>query len=65
MPDFGSEVMAEALAMAKPVYKIPIIPFSSSSQYRHQDHIDFKDYKTRVGTSYHNEITVYPTTVCS
>uniref|UniRef100_A0A671T5B2 Enhancer of polycomb homolog n=1 Tax=Sinocyclocheilus anshuiensis TaxID=1608454 RepID=A0A671T5B2_9TELE len=47
MPDFGSEVMAEALAMAKPVYKIPIIPFSSSSQYRHQDHIDFKDYKTR------------------
>uniref|UniRef100_A0A672M1G5 Enhancer of polycomb homolog n=1 Tax=Sinocyclocheilus grahami TaxID=75366 RepID=A0A672M1G5_SINGR len=45
MPDFGSEVMAEALAMAKPVYKIPIIPFSSSSQYRHQDHIDFKDYK--------------------
>lgn len=47
MPGFGSEVMAEALAMAKPVYKIPIIPFSSSSQYRHQDHIDFKDYKTR------------------
>ncbi|KAK2876147.1 hypothetical protein QQF64_005088 [Cirrhinus molitorella] len=47
MPDFGSEVMAEALAMAKPVYKIPIIPFSSSSQYRHQDHIDFKDYKTK------------------
>uniref|UniRef100_A0A8C1PN14 Enhancer of polycomb homolog n=1 Tax=Cyprinus carpio TaxID=7962 RepID=A0A8C1PN14_CYPCA len=47
IPDFGSEVMAEALAMAKPVYKIPIIPFSSSSQYRHQDHIDFKDYKSR------------------
>uniref|UniRef100_A0A8C2FKM9 Enhancer of polycomb homolog 1 (Drosophila) a n=1 Tax=Cyprinus carpio TaxID=7962 RepID=A0A8C2FKM9_CYPCA len=47
MPDFGLEVMAEALAMAKPVYKIPIIPFSSSSQYRHQDHIDFKDYKTK------------------
>uniref|UniRef100_A0A673IHQ6 Enhancer of polycomb homolog n=1 Tax=Sinocyclocheilus rhinocerous TaxID=307959 RepID=A0A673IHQ6_9TELE len=47
MPDFGLEVMAEALAMAKPVYKIPIIPFSSSSQYLHQDHIDFKDYKTK------------------
>jgi len=62
VPDFGSEVMAEALAMAKPVYKIPIIPFSSSNPYRHQDHID---YKTRVGTSYHNEITVYLTTVCS
>ncbi|KAK7122314.1 hypothetical protein R3I94_019437 [Phoxinus phoxinus] len=47
MPDFGSEVMAEALAMVKPVYKIPIMPFSSSSQYRHQDHMDFKDYKTK------------------
>ncbi|XP_052467841.1 enhancer of polycomb homolog 1 isoform X1 [Carassius gibelio] len=47
MPDCGSEVMAEALAMAKPVYKIPIIPFSSSSTYRHQDHVDFKDYKTK------------------
>ncbi|XP_016109477.1 enhancer of polycomb homolog 1-like [Sinocyclocheilus grahami] len=47
MPDFGLEVMAEALAMAKPVYKIPIIPFSSSSQYLHQDHIDFKDYKAK------------------
>lgn len=47
MPDHGSEVMAEALAMAKPVYKIPIMPFSSNSQYRHQDHMDFKDYKTK------------------
>ncbi|CAM4711748.1 unnamed protein product [Leuciscus chuanchicus] len=47
MPDFGSEVMAEALAMVKPVYKIPIMPFSSSSQYRHQDHMDLKDYKTK------------------
>ncbi|XP_051968639.1 enhancer of polycomb homolog 1-like isoform X2 [Xyrauchen texanus] len=46
-PDFGSEVMAEALAMAKPVYKIPILPFSNSTQYRHQDHMDFKDYKTK------------------
>ncbi|XP_057214389.1 enhancer of polycomb homolog 1 isoform X1 [Triplophysa rosa] len=47
MPDLGSEVMAEALAMAKPVYKIPIMPFSSNSQYRHQDPMDFKDYKTK------------------
>ncbi|XP_068566326.1 enhancer of polycomb homolog 1-like isoform X1 [Cebidichthys violaceus] len=48
MPDFGSEVMAEALAqraLVKPVYAIPIIPPSSSSQYRHQDHSDMKDYK--------------------
>ncbi|XP_051523127.1 enhancer of polycomb homolog 1-like isoform X3 [Myxocyprinus asiaticus] len=47
VPDFGSEVMAEALAMAKPVYKIPIMPFSNSTQYRHQDQMDFKDYKTK------------------
>nr|XP_040022992.1 enhancer of polycomb homolog 1 isoform X2 [Gasterosteus aculeatus aculeatus] len=48
MPDFGSEVMAEALAqraLVKPVYTIPIIPPSNSSQYRHQDHMDMKDYK--------------------
>ncbi|XP_054478964.1 LOW QUALITY PROTEIN: enhancer of polycomb homolog 1-like [Anoplopoma fimbria] len=48
MPDFGSEVMAEALAqraLVKPVYTIPIIPPSSSNQYRHQDHLDMKDYK--------------------
>ncbi|XP_062335317.1 enhancer of polycomb homolog 1-like isoform X1 [Osmerus eperlanus] len=49
MPDFGSEVMAEALAqraLVKPVYAIPI-PLSSSNQYRHQDHMDLKDYKTK------------------
>ncbi|CAJ1081664.1 enhancer of polycomb homolog 1-like isoform X1 [Xyrichtys novacula] len=48
MPDFGSEVMAEALAqraLVKPVYTIPLIPLSSSNQYRHQDHSDMKDYK--------------------
>ncbi|XP_034561936.1 enhancer of polycomb homolog 1-like isoform X2 [Notolabrus celidotus] len=48
MPDFGSEVMAEALAqraLVKPVYTIPLIPLSSSNQYRHQDHLDMKDYK--------------------
>ncbi|XP_060949858.1 enhancer of polycomb homolog 1 isoform X1 [Limanda limanda] len=48
MPDYGSEVMAEALAqraLVKPVYTIPIIPLSNSNQYRHQDHLDMKDYK--------------------
>uniref|UniRef100_A0A673Y1R7 Enhancer of polycomb homolog 1 n=1 Tax=Salmo trutta TaxID=8032 RepID=A0A673Y1R7_SALTR len=45
MPDYGSEVMAEALAqraLVKPIYKIPIIPLSNSNQYRHQDHMDMK-----------------------
>ncbi|KAM9712776.1 enhancer of polycomb homolog 1-like isoform 1-T1 [Menidia menidia] len=48
MTDFGSEVMAEALAqraLVKPVYTIPIIPLPNSNQYRHQDHLDMKDYK--------------------
>uniref|UniRef100_A0A3B3I4L6 Enhancer of polycomb homolog n=1 Tax=Oryzias latipes TaxID=8090 RepID=A0A3B3I4L6_ORYLA len=48
LPDFGSEVMAEALAqraLVKPVYTIPIIPQSISNQYRHQDHLDIRDYK--------------------
>ncbi|XP_067342441.1 enhancer of polycomb homolog 1 isoform X2 [Channa argus] len=48
LPDFGSEVMAEALAqraLVKPIYTIPIIPLSNSNQYRHQDHSDMKDYK--------------------
>lgn len=48
MPDFGADVMAEALAMAKPIYKIPIIPLPSSSQYRHQDHVELKDYRIKV-----------------
>uniref|UniRef100_A0A8K9X9A6 Enhancer of polycomb homolog n=1 Tax=Oncorhynchus mykiss TaxID=8022 RepID=A0A8K9X9A6_ONCMY len=50
MPDYGSEVMAEALAqraLVKPIYTIPIIPLSNSNQYRHQDHMDMKDYKTK------------------
>lgn len=55
MPDFGSEVMAEALAqraLVKPIYTIPIIPLSNSNQYRHQDHLDMKDYKkVRLRTS--------------
>lgn len=48
MPDYGCEVIAEALAqraLVKPVYTFPIIPLSNSNQYRHQDHLDIKDYK--------------------
>lgn len=59
MPDFGSEVMAEALAqraLVKPVYTIPIIPLSSSNQYRHQDHLDMKDYKKVRPLRIHNTL---------
>ncbi|XP_046709784.1 enhancer of polycomb homolog 1 isoform X1 [Silurus meridionalis] len=47
VPDFGADVMAEVLAVAKPIYKIPIIPLPSSSQYRHQDHVELKEYRTK------------------
>ncbi|XP_072523192.1 enhancer of polycomb homolog 1 isoform X2 [Salminus brasiliensis] len=47
MSDFGVDIMAEALAMAKPIYKIPIIPLASSNQYRHTDHVELKDYKIK------------------
>ncbi|XP_030631207.1 enhancer of polycomb homolog 1 isoform X2 [Chanos chanos] len=50
MPDFGCDVMAEAIAqraLVKPVYTIPIIPLSSGGQYRHQDHMELKDFKTK------------------
>uniref|UniRef100_A0A3Q3LV46 Enhancer of polycomb homolog n=1 Tax=Mastacembelus armatus TaxID=205130 RepID=A0A3Q3LV46_9TELE len=48
MPDFGNEVMAEALTqrvLVKPMYSIPLTPLSGSNQYRHHDHFDIKDYK--------------------
>ncbi|XP_066520703.1 enhancer of polycomb homolog 1 isoform X2 [Hoplias malabaricus] len=47
LPDFGVDVMTEALAMAKPIYKIPIIPMPSSNQYRHTEHVELKDYKIK------------------
>ncbi|XP_061111285.1 enhancer of polycomb homolog 1-like isoform X2 [Conger conger] len=46
MADFGGEIMAEVLAqraLVKPLYTVPIIP----SPYRHQDHMELKDYKPK------------------
>ncbi|KAJ8011903.1 hypothetical protein DPEC_G00063140 [Dallia pectoralis] len=46
MSDFGGEIMAEVLAqraLAKPAHIIPLVPLTN--QYRHQDHMDLKDYK--------------------
>ncbi|KAM4605643.1 enhancer of polycomb homolog 1-like isoform 2-T2 [Polymixia lowei] len=47
MSDFGGEVMAEVLAqraLVKPQI-IPLVPINS--QYRHQDHMDLKEYKSK------------------
>lgn len=47
--DFSGEIVSEILAQRqplKPAYTVPIIPLSSSSQYKHSDHLDLKDYKT-------------------
>ena len=48
MSDYGSEVMAEVLAeraLVRPQI-IPLVPLTN--QYRHQDHMDLKDYKSKV-----------------
>ncbi|KAL0965987.1 hypothetical protein UPYG_G00289100 [Umbra pygmaea] len=48
MSDFGGEIMAEVLAqraLAKPAHIIPLVPLTN--QYRHQDHMDIKEYKTK------------------
>ncbi|KAM3604678.1 uncharacterized protein V6R79_014679 [Siganus canaliculatus] len=47
MSDFGGEVMAEVLAeraLVRPQI-IPLVPLTN--QYRHQDHMDLKDYKSK------------------
>ncbi|XP_024864666.1 enhancer of polycomb homolog 1 [Kryptolebias marmoratus] len=47
MSDFGGEVMAEVLAeraLVRPQI-IPLVPLTN--QYRHQDHMDSKDYKSK------------------
>ncbi|XP_018613372.2 enhancer of polycomb homolog 1-like isoform X2 [Scleropages formosus] len=49
MADFGGEVMAEVLAqraLIKPTYTMPLIPLSSN-QFRHQDHLELKDFKPK------------------
>lgn len=48
MSDYGGEVMAEVLAeraLVRPQI-IPLVPLTN--QYRHQDHMDLKDYKPKV-----------------
>ncbi|KAI4891749.1 hypothetical protein NFI96_030067, partial [Prochilodus magdalenae] len=47
LSDFGADIMTEALTMAKPIYKIPIVPLPTGSQYRHTDHVELKDYKIK------------------
>ncbi|XP_058879245.1 enhancer of polycomb homolog 1-like isoform X1 [Acipenser ruthenus] len=46
--DFGGEIMAEVLAqrqLLKPTYTLPIIPLSNSNQFKHQDHMELKEYR--------------------
>ncbi|XP_064188437.1 enhancer of polycomb homolog 1-like isoform X2 [Anguilla rostrata] len=48
--DFGGEIMAEVLAqraLVKPAFTVPIIPLSSSAQFRLQDHMELKEYKAK------------------
>lgn len=56
MSDYGGEVMAEVLAeraLVRPQI-IPLVPLTN--QYRHQDHMDLKDYKSKVRLTIKNRI---------
>ncbi|XP_078281673.1 enhancer of polycomb homolog 1-like isoform X4 [Rhinoraja longicauda] len=46
--DFSGEILSEVMAQrqhAKPTYAVPIIPISNSNQFKHQDFMEFKEFK--------------------
>ncbi|XP_055003007.1 enhancer of polycomb homolog 1 isoform X2 [Sorex araneus] len=46
--DYNGEVLSEVMAQRqpmKPTYAIPIIPVTNSSQYKHQEAMDVKEFK--------------------
>ncbi|XP_024430641.1 enhancer of polycomb homolog 1 isoform X2 [Desmodus rotundus] len=46
--DYNGEIMSEVMAQrqpVKPTYAIPIIPISNSSQFKHQEAVDVKEFK--------------------
>lgn len=46
--DYSGEIMSEVMAQrqpVKPTYAIPIIPITNSSQFKHQDATDSKEFK--------------------
>nr|XP_012639014.1 enhancer of polycomb homolog 1 isoform X4 [Microcebus murinus] len=46
--DYNGEIMSEVMAQrqpVKPTYAIPIIPIANSSQFKHQETMDVKDFK--------------------
>lgn len=48
MGDYNGEIMSEVMAQrqpVKPTYAIPIIPITNSSQFKHQEAMDVKEFK--------------------
>ncbi|XP_036309659.1 enhancer of polycomb homolog 1 isoform X1 [Pipistrellus kuhlii] len=46
--DYNGEIMSEVMAQRQPVkpsYAIPIIPITNSSQFKHQEAVDVKEFK--------------------
>ncbi|KAM8802163.1 enhancer of polycomb homolog 1 isoform 1-T1 [Rhynchonycteris naso] len=46
--DYSGEIMSEVMAQrqpVKPTYAIPIIPITNSSQFKHQEAVDVKEFK--------------------
>uniref|UniRef100_A0A452QW41 Enhancer of polycomb homolog 1 n=1 Tax=Ursus americanus TaxID=9643 RepID=A0A452QW41_URSAM len=47
--DYNGEIVSEVMAQRqpmKPTYAIPIIPITNSSQFKHQEAMDVKEFKT-------------------
>lgn len=54
MGDYNGEIMSEVMAQRqplKPTYTIPIIPIANSSQFKHQEVMDVKEFKVHKVTS--------------
>ena len=48
MGDYSGEIMSEVMAQrqpVKPTYTIPLIPIANSSQFKHQEAMDVKEFK--------------------
>lgn len=48
MGDYNGEIVSEVMAQRqpmKPTYAIPIIPITNSSQFKHQEAMDVKEFK--------------------
>lgn len=59
--DYNGEIMSEVMAQRqpmKPTYAIPVIPVPNSTQFKHQESMELKEFKV-------NKVTGLLKNVCS